>query len=47
VNENLLYEIEHFFVFYNEMRGKKFKLLGARGPAKAERLLKESMVGEE
>jgi inorganic pyrophosphatase len=28
LNKNFVKELEHFFVSYNEMRGKKFKLLG-------------------
>ena len=30
VNPNLLKELEHFFISYNETRGKRFKLLNAR-----------------
>ena len=40
---NLLDEIEHFFVSYNESRGKRFKPLGRFGPARAERLVKQGM----
>jgi inorganic pyrophosphatase len=40
MNANLLAELEHFFESYNEMRGKKFKLLGHRGPGKAEKLVR-------
>jgi inorganic pyrophosphatase len=36
---HLLEELEHFFVSYNEVRGKRFKLLGHRGPKKAWKLL--------
>jgi inorganic pyrophosphatase len=36
---NLIAEIEHFFVSYNEMRGKRFKPLGNYGPKRAARLL--------
>ena len=32
-------EIEHFFVSYNEMRGRKFKPLGRHGPKRALRLV--------
>ena len=35
LNKTLLEEIEHFFVSYNEQRGKKFKSLGRRGPKRA------------
>jgi inorganic pyrophosphatase len=40
MNSNLLAELEHFFESYNEIRGKKFKLLGHRGPGRAEKLLR-------
>jgi inorganic pyrophosphatase len=43
LNENLLDEIEHFFVSYNEMKGKKFKPLGRFGPKRAERLIEEGV----
>jgi inorganic pyrophosphatase len=32
-------EIEHFFVSYNEMRGRKFKPLGRHGPKRALQLV--------
>jgi inorganic pyrophosphatase len=34
-----LAEIEHFFASYNELRGKKFQVLGRRGPAEAQKLV--------
>lgn len=40
INRHLLEELEHFFVSYNEMRGKKFKLLGLRGPKRAMKLVR-------
>jgi inorganic pyrophosphatase len=43
MNDNLKNEVEHFFVSYNEMRGKKFKLLGCRGPRRAQRLVEQAM----
>jgi len=43
LNSNLLSEIEHFFISYNEMRGKKFKLLAHRGPSRAEKVLKDAI----
>ena len=43
VNPHLVEEIEHFFVSYNQTRGKKFKLLGVHGPKRAMKLLEESM----
>jgi inorganic pyrophosphatase len=36
---NLLDEIEHFFVSYNEMKGKKFEPLGRFGPERARQLV--------
>ena len=35
LNENMLDEIEHFFVSYNEIKGKEFKPMGRFGPARA------------
>ena len=43
LSENLLDEIEHFFVSYNEMKGKNFKPLGRFGPKRAERLVEEGL----
>ena len=41
INTNLLDEIEHFFISYNEVKGKTFKPLGRFGPIKAARLIEE------
>jgi inorganic pyrophosphatase len=35
----LIDEIEHFFVSYNQARGKQFKPIGRKGPATATRLI--------
>ena len=35
----LLKEIEHFFIFYNRERGKKFRPIGRHGPKWAKRLV--------
>lgn len=43
LGEERLAEIEHFFVSYNEMEGRKFKPLARRGPKKAESLLKAAL----
>jgi inorganic pyrophosphatase len=43
LNDHRLNEIEQFFVSYNRIHGKQFKLLGMHGPAKAENLAKEGM----
>ena len=37
----LLKEIEHFFISYNQERGKKFRPLGRFGPKRAEELVKK------
>jgi inorganic pyrophosphatase len=41
LSENLLDEIEHFFVSYNEMKGKRFEPLGRFGPERARRVIEE------
>jgi inorganic pyrophosphatase len=43
INPNLLKELEHFFISYNECKGKKFKLLGVHGPKRALKLLKQTI----
>jgi inorganic pyrophosphatase len=40
---DLLEEIEHFFVSYNQVKGKVFNPLGRFGPARALRLVEEGM----
>jgi inorganic pyrophosphatase len=42
LNDHLLEEIEHFFVSYNEGRGKKFKVLGRYGTKRALDLVREA-----
>ena len=42
INVTLLDEIEHFFVSYNEIKGKTFVPLGRFGPVKAARLVEEA-----
>jgi inorganic pyrophosphatase len=42
LNPKLLDEIEHFFVSYNEAKGKKFKPLGRYGPERARKLVKKA-----
>ena len=39
VPDRLLKEIERFFVFYNEERGRKFEVIGRFGPDRASRLV--------
>ena len=41
LDETLVKEIEHFFVFYNRERGKEFKPLGRFGPKRATRLVRK------
>jgi inorganic pyrophosphatase len=40
VPKHLLKEIEHFFVSYNDERGRRFKIFGRFGAARAEGLVK-------
>jgi inorganic pyrophosphatase len=40
LDSNVIDEIEHFFVSYNDARGKKFKPKARKGPAAARRLVK-------
>ena len=41
LDRKLLNEIEHFFVSYNDARGKKFTPIARKGPAAAKRLIKK------
>lgn len=43
LSDNLVSEIEHFFVSKNEIRGKVFKVLGRFGPDRAARVIEEGM----
>jgi inorganic pyrophosphatase len=43
LNETLVGEIEHFFVSYNEAKGKEFKPLGQFGAQKAKRIVEAGM----
>ncbi len=43
INDNLVSEIEHFFVSYNTIKGKKFSPIGCSGPDRAEQLVEESI----
>ena len=43
LDENLLQQIEHFFVSYNAVKGKQFKPLGRFGPVRARRLIEEGV----
>jgi inorganic pyrophosphatase len=43
VGDNLLREIEHFFVSYNIMRGRRFEPTGRAGPARALALVRDGL----
>jgi inorganic pyrophosphatase len=46
LNDNLVAEIEHFFVSYNAAKGKKFKPLGRFGPDRAAKLVHAATTGK-
>ncbi len=43
LNKTLVDEIEHFFVSYNEAKGKEFEPTGRAGAQKAKRIVKEGI----
>ncbi len=43
LNKTLVDQIEHFFISYNEAKGKKFKSLGRFGARKAKMLVEEGI----
>jgi inorganic pyrophosphatase len=43
LNQNMLKEIQEFFVNYNKERGKRFRVLRMRGPRQALKLMKKSL----
>jgi inorganic pyrophosphatase len=43
LSQNLVDEIEHFFVSYNEIKGKSFRPMGRFGPERARKLVREGM----
>lgn len=43
LNENLVNEIEHFFVSFNEAKGKQFEALGRYGPERAKKVIEEGI----
>ena len=43
LNETLLGEIEHFFISYNQAKGKQFKPIGRFGAAKAKHLVEKGI----
>jgi len=44
LGDSRLREIEHFFVSYNEMEGREFRVLARRGPKQAEKLLEAAQI---
>jgi inorganic pyrophosphatase len=44
LGEQRLAEIEHFFVAYNEMEGREFKVLRRRGAGEAEAMLNSTLI---
>jgi inorganic pyrophosphatase len=47
VSKTLLDQLEAFFISYNKQRGKKFKVTGTGGPAKAVKFLKAGIKAHE
>ena len=45
INENLMAEIQHFFVSYNAIKGKEFKPRGRFGPDRAQKVVEEGTKG--
>lgn len=45
LNRTLVDEIEHFFVSFNDAKGKRFRPLGRFGPERARKLVRASLTG--
>lgn len=43
LNRNMIDEIEHFFISYNQIKGKEFKPLGRFGPQRAGQIVEEGI----
>ncbi|HVF89256.1 MAG TPA: inorganic diphosphatase [Blastocatellia bacterium] len=43
LNETLVNDIEHFFISYNEAKGKQFEPLGRFGPGRATKVVEEGI----
>ena len=41
LSASLLHELEHFFISYNDERGKRFEVLGREGPKEADALVEQ------
>lgn len=46
LNQHLLKEIEHFFISYNQVRGREFKPTGRFGPQRALAVLERASNGK-
>jgi inorganic pyrophosphatase len=47
LDKRLLWQIEQFFVSYNKLDGKKFRVLGTHGPKKAKDLVRKAFKAYE
>jgi inorganic pyrophosphatase len=45
LSQDLIAQVEHFFVSYNEAKGKRFELKGRSGKKRALALVKDAMTG--
>jgi hypothetical protein len=45
VRADLIAQVEHFFVYYNEAKGKRFEVKGRSGKKRALALVKDAMTG--
>ena|SRR5581483_8113371 len=45
LSKDTLEQIEHFFISYNQIRGKKFQPISRKGPSEALKLVKKAMHG--
>jgi inorganic pyrophosphatase len=46
LNQHLVEEIEHFFVSYHDLDGKKFEPIALLGPEKAQKIVKKGITGK-
>lgn len=44
LSEEHLYDLTHFFMYYNAMEGRSYRLLGTEGPGQALRAIKEALL---
>jgi inorganic pyrophosphatase len=45
LSQDLIAQIEHFFVSYNQVKGKRFEVKGRSGKRRALSLVKAAMIG--